>query len=64
MGDYDDKSAFPHGMPEHGSSAGLTKRELFAALAMLGLLARDSKEKDSIDSAIALADLLIERLKL
>ena len=66
-------SAFPYldieGEPKEGelsvAEAGLTKRELFAAMALQGMLANpaiDGNEKDIALDAIEYADALIEEL--
>ena len=54
--------AYP--VPEYTQVSGLTKRELFAAMAMQGLLAHDSDRRIAYiaDDAVEAADALIAEL--
>ncbi len=48
--------------PMHGFNKGLTKRELFAAMAMQGLLTCFADNHKVAEMAVKQADALIERL--
>jgi hypothetical protein len=63
-------NVFPENMYDnevlYGQAAGLTKRELFAAMAMQGLLSNshiNADLSDVIQDALASADILIKALK-
>ena len=67
MIDPADEPAFPNGLDSpHVDPSGLTKRELFAAMAMQGLLAANEAETqtfgDIAEDAVRMTDALIAEL--
>jgi len=55
--------AFPLYVPGEGVSCGLTKRELFAAMALQGCLASDDIYEQAVRRAISAADMLLAELE-
>lgn len=56
------KQIFPMAT-DGGLDKGLTKRELFAAMAMQGILANAWSSADAVETAVRLADKLLKKLE-